>query len=115
MVQAGDDAWDVGRDRPIGHDPSVTHELYIVERGVDGRLILEVDDDRFGHAAQEEQGHAIPPDDVVVFEAGREKKIVAENLMPSSVYGTISTANGVMYIMTRNELFAIQEGAQLNK
>ena len=53
--------------------------------------------------------------DVVVFQAGREKKVVAENAMPSSVYGTISTANGVMYVMTRNELFAIQEGAQLKK
>ena len=53
--------------------------------------------------------------DVVVFQAGREKKVVAENVMPSSVYGTISTANGVMYVMTRNQLFAIQEGAQLKK
>ena len=53
--------------------------------------------------------------DVVVFQAGREKKVVAENVMPSSVYGTISTANGVMYVMTRNQLFTIQEGAQLKK
>jgi outer membrane protein assembly factor BamB len=51
--------------------------------------------------------------DVVVFQHGREKKILAENLMPSSVYSTVVTANGVMYLMTRNELFAIQEGAQL--
>jgi outer membrane protein assembly factor BamB len=53
--------------------------------------------------------------DVVVFQHGREKKVLAENLMPSSVYSTVVTANGVMYIMTRNELFAIQEGAQLKK
>jgi outer membrane protein assembly factor BamB len=53
--------------------------------------------------------------DVVVFQHGREKKILAENLMPSSVYSTVVTANGVMYLMTRNELFAIQEGAQLKK
>ena len=51
--------------------------------------------------------------DVVVFQHGREKKILAENLMPSSVYSTVVTANGVMYLMTRNELCAIQEGAQL--
>ena len=50
--------------------------------------------------------------DVVVFQHGREKKILAENLMPSSVYSTVVTANGVMYLMTRNELFAIQEGAK---
>ncbi len=53
--------------------------------------------------------------DVVVFQHGREKKVLAENLMPSSVYSTVITANGVMYLMTRNELFAIQEGAQLKK
>jgi outer membrane protein assembly factor BamB len=53
--------------------------------------------------------------DVVVFQQGREKKILAENLMPSSVYSTVVTANGVMFVMTRNELFAIQEGAQLKR
>jgi outer membrane protein assembly factor BamB len=53
--------------------------------------------------------------DVVVFQHGREKKILAENLMPSSVYSTVVTANGAMFVMTRNELFAIQEGAQLKR
>jgi outer membrane protein assembly factor BamB len=50
--------------------------------------------------------------DVVVMQEGREKKILAENTMDSSVYSTVVTANGVMYIMTRNNLFAIQQGAQ---
>jgi outer membrane protein assembly factor BamB len=50
--------------------------------------------------------------DVIVMQAGREKKILAENAMDSSVYSTVITANGVMFIMTRNNLFAIQEGAQ---
>ena len=50
--------------------------------------------------------------DVIVMQAGREKKILAENTMDSSVYSTVITANGVMFIMTRNNLFAIQEGAQ---
>jgi outer membrane protein assembly factor BamB len=50
--------------------------------------------------------------DVVVMQEGREKKILAENNMDSSVYSTVVTANGVMYIMTRNNLFAIQQGAQ---
>lgn len=51
--------------------------------------------------------------DVVVMQEGREKKIINEVNMGSSVYSTVITANGVMYIMTRNELYAIQEGARL--
>src|SRR6187401_2173573 len=50
--------------------------------------------------------------DVVVMQAGKEKKILAENSMDSSVYSTVVTANGVMFVMTRNNLFALQEGAQ---
>jgi outer membrane protein assembly factor BamB len=53
--------------------------------------------------------------DVVVMQAGREKKILAEPNMGSSVYSTVVTANGVMFVMTRNNLYAIQEGAQLKK
>ena len=53
--------------------------------------------------------------DVVVMQAGREKKILAEPNMGSPVYSTVVTANGVMFIMTRNNLYAIQEGAQLKK
>ena len=53
--------------------------------------------------------------DVVVMQHGREKKILAENMMDSSVYSTVVTANGVMYIMTRNNLYAIAEGAQLKR
>jgi len=50
--------------------------------------------------------------DVVVIQHGKEKKILAENTMDSSVYSTVVTANGVMFVMTRNNLFALQEGAQ---
>ena len=53
--------------------------------------------------------------DVIVFQHGREMKKLAENVMDSSVYSTVITANGVMFIMTRNNLYAIQEGAQLKK
>jgi outer membrane protein assembly factor BamB len=53
--------------------------------------------------------------DVVVMQAGREKKVLAEPNMGSSVYSTVITANGVMFIMTRNNLYAIQQGAQLKK
>jgi outer membrane protein assembly factor BamB len=53
--------------------------------------------------------------DVIVLQHGREKKELATNVMDSSVYSTVVTANGVVYVMTRNNLYAIQEGAQLKK
>ena len=53
--------------------------------------------------------------DVIVMQHGREKKILAENVMESSVYSTPITANGVMFLMTRSNLYAIQEGAQLRR
>lgn len=51
--------------------------------------------------------------DVTVFQHGREKKVLNEVNMGSSVYSTPISANGVMYVMTRNNLFAIQQGAKL--
>ncbi|MEZ5317532.1 MAG: PQQ-binding-like beta-propeller repeat protein [Vicinamibacterales bacterium] len=51
--------------------------------------------------------------DIIILQQGREKKILNEVNMGTSVYSSIVTANGVMYVMTRNQLFAIQEGAQL--
>jgi outer membrane protein assembly factor BamB len=53
--------------------------------------------------------------DVAVMQHGRAFKLISEVNMGSSVYSTVVTANGVMYIMTRNQLFAIQQGAQLKK
>ena len=53
--------------------------------------------------------------DVAVLQHGRTKKLLAEPNMGSSVYSTVVTANGVMFIMTRNNLYAIQQGAQLKK
>lgn len=49
--------------------------------------------------------------DVVVVEHGQELKIIAEMNMGSSVYTTPVAANGVLYIVTRNQLFALAEGA----
>ena len=49
--------------------------------------------------------------DVVVMQASREKKLVAEMNLGSSVYSTPVPANGVLYIATRNQLFALAEGA----
>jgi outer membrane protein assembly factor BamB len=53
--------------------------------------------------------------DVVVLQHGRDLKLLATNEMGSSVYSTVITANGVLYIMTRNNLYAIQQGAQLKR
>ncbi|HET9368869.1 MAG TPA: PQQ-binding-like beta-propeller repeat protein [Vicinamibacterales bacterium] len=53
--------------------------------------------------------------DVVVMAPGREKKLIAEINMGSSVYSTVITSKGVMYVMTRNQLFAIAQGAQLKR
>lgn len=50
--------------------------------------------------------------DVTVFAHGREKKVLYEMNMGSSVYSTVVTSNGAMFIMTRNNLFAIQEGTK---
>lgn len=50
--------------------------------------------------------------DVTVFQHGREKKVISEVNMGSSVYSTVITSNGAMFIMTRNNLFAIQQGAK---
>jgi outer membrane protein assembly factor BamB len=49
--------------------------------------------------------------DVVILQAGKEKKVLAEINMGSSVYSTAVPANGTLYIMNRNQLFAISEKA----
>ncbi len=53
----------------------------------------------------DEDGH------VVVFAAGKEKKILNTMDMGGSVYTTPVAANGVLYISTREKLYAIQQGA----
>jgi outer membrane protein assembly factor BamB len=47
--------------------------------------------------------------DVVVLQAGKEKKVLAEMNMGSSVYSTAVPANGVLFISNRNQLFALAE------
>jgi outer membrane protein assembly factor BamB len=47
--------------------------------------------------------------DVVVMAAGKEKKLITEVNMGSSVYSTPVPAYGALYIATRNQLFAIAE------
>jgi outer membrane protein assembly factor BamB len=45
--------------------------------------------------------------DVVVLEAGREERVLAENQMGESVYSTPVAAAGALYVMTRSRLFAL--------
>jgi outer membrane protein assembly factor BamB len=49
--------------------------------------------------------------DVVVLQTGKELKVLKENSMGSSVYATPVTANGVLYIMNRSELYALATSA----
>jgi outer membrane protein assembly factor BamB len=50
--------------------------------------------------------------DVVVLSTGKEKKVIAEMNMGSSVYSTPVPSNGTLYISTRNLLYAIGETAE---
>ena len=47
--------------------------------------------------------------DVVVMEASKEKKLIAEMNMGSSVYSTAVPANGTLFLTTRNQLFALAQ------
>jgi outer membrane protein assembly factor BamB len=47
--------------------------------------------------------------DVVVLEASKEKKLIAEMNMGSSVYATVVPAHGALIVMDRNKLFALAE------
>jgi outer membrane protein assembly factor BamB len=53
--------------------------------------------------------------DVTVLQHGRELKVVSEQNMGSSVYSTVVPANGAMFIMNRNQLYALAEGATYKK
>jgi outer membrane protein assembly factor BamB len=47
--------------------------------------------------------------DVVVLEASKVKKVVSEVNMGSTVYSTPVPANGALYVMTRNQLWALAQ------
>jgi outer membrane protein assembly factor BamB len=49
--------------------------------------------------------------DITILQAGKEKKVIAELNMGSSVYSSPVPANGVLYIMNRNQLYALASGA----
>jgi hypothetical protein len=48
--------------------------------------------------------------DVVVLKTGKEESVIAEMNMGSSVYSTVVPANGVLFLASRNQLFALAEG-----
>ena len=50
--------------------------------------------------------------DVAVFKAGKTKELLAEMNMGNAVYTTPFAKDGVLYILSRNRLFALKEGAQ---
>jgi outer membrane protein assembly factor BamB len=49
--------------------------------------------------------------DVTVFKAGKTKEVLAEMNMGNAVYTTPFARDGVLYVLSRNRLFALQEGA----
>jgi outer membrane protein assembly factor BamB len=53
--------------------------------------------------------------DVTVLQHGKTLKVIAETNMGSSVYATVVPANGKLFIMNRNQLVALEQGAQLKQ
>jgi outer membrane protein assembly factor BamB len=53
--------------------------------------------------------------DVTVLQHGKELKVIAEQNMGSSVYATAVPANGKLFLMNRNQLWALEEGASLKR
>lgn len=49
--------------------------------------------------------------DISVLKTGKEKKVIGEYNMGSSVYSTPVPANGMLFVANRNQLFALKEGA----
>ena len=75
-----------------------THDVFAAVWGstllVDGRLYLGDEDG-----------------DVVVMQAGKEKKVLAEMNMGNAVYATPVPAHGTLFINNRNQLFALATNA----
>jgi outer membrane protein assembly factor BamB len=53
--------------------------------------------------------------DVTVLQHGKDLKVIAEQNMGSSVYATPVPANGTLFVMNRNQLYALAEGASLKR
>ncbi len=50
--------------------------------------------------------------DVAVLKAGKKFELLGESNMGSSVYTTVNAADGVLYVLSRNRLFALKQGAK---
>ena len=78
--------------------PYWTHDLFAAVWGspvlIDGKVYLGDEDG-----------------DVVIMQAGKTKKVLAEMNMGSSVYSSPVPANGALFISNRNQLFALAEAA----
>ena len=54
--------------------------------------------------------------DVAVFNVSKDaKEPIAESNLGNAVYGSPVFANGTLYVMAKDKLYAIQEGAQGGK
>jgi outer membrane protein assembly factor BamB len=53
--------------------------------------------------------------DITVLEHSKTLKVVSEQNMGSSVYSTVVPANGAIFVMNRNQLYALQQGAALQR
>ena len=53
--------------------------------------------------------------DVAVLKAGKQMELLHETNMGSSLYTTPVSRNGILYILTRNQLFAVADGVSLDK
>ena len=47
--------------------------------------------------------------DIRIMQAGKEEKLISEMNMGSSVYATVVPANGMLFVVNRNQLFCITE------
>ena len=50
--------------------------------------------------------------DIAILRAGKEMELLGEINMGASVYSTPVVRDGVMYLLTRNRVWAIKDGAQ---
>jgi outer membrane protein assembly factor BamB len=53
--------------------------------------------------------------DITVLQHGKEMKVISEQNMGSSVYSTVVPANGALFVMNRNQLYALAEGASFKR
>ena len=53
--------------------------------------------------------------DVVVLQAGKEKKVLAEMNMGSAVYATPVPAHGTLFLNNRNQLFALADAGEVDR